>query len=331
MVLGGQHGSPFLASGLEAAMGPCLASMCLQCFYVVLLLLMVACQEWGFPVWMVCGLYDVQRSLMNSTSSLSRALVVAHSVPRVDAEEPPEQRHAWEFEVHSATTETLQKLLWSGACLAGAFVVRESGLVVDLYATAALQFLACLPLAILYLCCRKDPSWLEGTGEHGTAISILRAPGEGRDEEEEENANESSMIRGEPEDDNDFLPMQTGLLGSVAPSDSFSISNRATTETAIQLQLQLESELELESSSHHYHSVMESSSGSTTDKALSSVLFSNQASATKLELKHENETDQELDDLDDLLSYYSAELEQQLDSLSYCSAYYSVGPNNDVL
>ncbi|VEU33334.1 unnamed protein product [Pseudo-nitzschia multistriata] len=131
----GQWMTPLLAKALSKAIGPCRACVSLQWVYILSLLSMIACQWNGYPVWMVCTLYVFHGSLMNSTSSLSKAMVLQHV--------PAEDQHKW------MVVENAQMLLWSCAGLLGGCIVDRYGLVVNFFVTAVLQFLASAPLAAL--------------------------------------------------------------------------------------------------------------------------------------------------------------------------------------
>jgi len=143
IILLGQWLSPLLATILARAIGPCRACLSMQWTYVACLLSMILCQRKGYPIWTVCALYVLHGSLMNSTSSLSKAWIAHYVVPA------EEEQHKWDL------AETLQKLVWSCAGFVGGCVVGRWGLLANLYSTAVLQFLAGVPLVILY--CSLDP------------------------------------------------------------------------------------------------------------------------------------------------------------------------------
>jgi hypothetical protein len=168
----GQRLSPLLANRLASVIGPCLACISMQWTYVAVLLSMTASvsracitttnsNNWG---WTICVLlYVVHGSLMNSTSFLSQSLIAQYV--------PLEEQYRWN------KAETFQKLLWSCSGILGGCLVdsgSEWGMVANFHATAILQFLACLPLAVLY--CLKNPR-LENADE-GDAHESLSFRGE---------------------------------------------------------------------------------------------------------------------------------------------------------
>jgi hypothetical protein len=174
----GQRLSPFLANQLANAIGPCLACISMQWTYVSLLLSMMACLSRGYSVWKICALYVLHGSLMNSTSSLSQSLIAQHV--------PFEEQHRWD------KAETFQKLMWSCSGILGGCVASSKwGLVANFYSTAILQFLACLPLVVLYSL--KDPR-LEDAYEVDSNES-LSSRGEEEEGEDDVDGNDESSPR----------------------------------------------------------------------------------------------------------------------------------------
>jgi hypothetical protein len=107
---------------------------------------------------------------MNSTSQLSKNLISDY-VPIDD----PSWRF-WDW------AKTFQKMLWSFAGLLGAYLVTNNrwGLLANFYATAFVQFLACLPLVVLY--CLRDPRLEEDVGDEGLTNESSSSPrGENED------------------------------------------------------------------------------------------------------------------------------------------------------
>ena len=142
----GQWASPSLAKSLEGSIGACPTCLVLQGSYVALFAsMMVAQQRAGQgrdARWLVWLLYALQGSLTNSTAGPSREVARRHD---------PDGTREWE------SSATLQKVLWSSGCLAGALVVRDRGLLTGLRSTAILQFLACLPLAAAWFLDKEEP------------------------------------------------------------------------------------------------------------------------------------------------------------------------------
>lgn len=164
----GQWFSPSLAEHLARAIGPCRTCILMQWMYVGLLLSMLAYRSKGYLL--VCALYVLHGSLMNSTSQLSKNLISDY-VPIDD----PSWRF-WDW------AKTFQKMLWSFAGLLGAYLVTNNrwGLLANFYATAFVQFLACLPLVVLY--CLRDPRLEEDVGDEGLTNESSSSPrGENED------------------------------------------------------------------------------------------------------------------------------------------------------
>ena len=203
----GQRLSPYLAKQLASAIGPCLACISMQWTYVAVLLSMTACVSRGYTtnsVWTISALlYVFHGSLMNSTSFLSQSLISQYV--------PFKEQHRWD------KAETFQKLLWSCSGILGGCLVASSskwGLVANFYATAILQFLACLPLAVLY--CLKNPQ-LEDVDE-GDADESLSSRGE--EEDDDVNGNDESNDESSPQESIPNCCEQTTTTTSKGPSMS---------------------------------------------------------------------------------------------------------------
>jgi hypothetical protein len=124
------------ARGLAKRCGLCRVSALFQWIFVSLLVSMVVCYVQGLPVWLVCLLYVAHSSLMNSTGSLSKE-VLLDTVPKEDL-------------IKWNSVETLQMLLWSGSAALGGVLVDYWGIVFTFYVTAGLQLVASLPLVCLF-------------------------------------------------------------------------------------------------------------------------------------------------------------------------------------
>ncbi|OEU12660.1 hypothetical protein FRACYDRAFT_147574, partial [Fragilariopsis cylindrus CCMP1102] len=129
--------SPYLAKLLSSVIGPCRACISMQGTYVLFMISMITCHLKGYPIWIICTLYVLHSSLMNSTSTLSRSMILQYV--------PVEDQHKW-----GNIAESIQMLLWSCAGVTGGIIVGKYGLLIVFFVTVALQFLATLPLAILY-------------------------------------------------------------------------------------------------------------------------------------------------------------------------------------
>jgi hypothetical protein len=124
----------YLASRFGA---PCLVMVAFQWSFVCLLVSLILCHvKWGSPVWIVCSLYVLLASLMNSTSALGKAIVL-NAVPRQDVGK-------WDF------VDSLNMFVWSASAAFGGFLVGWKGIIFNFWVTAGLQLLASLPLIALF-------------------------------------------------------------------------------------------------------------------------------------------------------------------------------------
>jgi hypothetical protein len=139
------------ARGLAKRYGLCRVSALFQWIFVSLLVSMVVCYVRGLPVWLICLLYVAHSSLMNSTGSLSKE-VLLDTVPKEDLAK-------WN------SMETLQMFLWSGSAALGGVLVGYRGIVFNFYVTAGMQLLATLPLVYLF---SRDNAAGVGSAERGS-------------------------------------------------------------------------------------------------------------------------------------------------------------------
>jgi hypothetical protein len=106
---------------------------------------MIVCHVRGMPRWVVCAFFVLQASLMNSTSSLTKA-VILQNVPESDL-------NKW------TVAETLQMVLWSMGAATGGYIVDGWGILVNFTVTAILQLFASLPLTYLYCVNPEVDEW----------------------------------------------------------------------------------------------------------------------------------------------------------------------------
>jgi MFS family permease len=155
-----------LARRLAKSFGPSCVSVAFHWAFVIFLVSMLYCYLQGLSMWIVCSLYIVHTSLMNSTCSLSKVIML-NTVPEEDI-------HKW------TVVETLQLFLWSGGAAVGGIVVGRKGIIFNFYVTAALQLFASLPLIILCCLGTKADGMNQGvffsrmlTEDEDNAISII--------------------------------------------------------------------------------------------------------------------------------------------------------------
>lgn len=140
-----------IANSLGRVFGPCRTIVTLHCGYVSCMLSMIVCQRRGMPLGVVSAFFVLQASLMNSTSSLSKA-VILRNVPESDLPN-------WTM------TETLSMALFSIGAATGGTIVGRWGMLTNFTVTAFLQLSASIPLIFLYCVdpevdARKQPTWL---------------------------------------------------------------------------------------------------------------------------------------------------------------------------
>jgi len=165
----GQWLSPVIAKALANLIGPCRACISMQGTYILFMLSMIVCHLKGYPIWIICALFVFHGSLMNSTSTLSRSMISQYV--------PVEDQYKW-----GGVAESIQMLLWSCAGIMGGIIVGKWGLLVVFFVTVALQFLATLPLAILY--CLLDPR-LDGAGKYSTRSIVVGDDDTSSDEDDD--------------------------------------------------------------------------------------------------------------------------------------------------
>ncbi len=173
----GQKAAASIANRLAEFSGPSLACIIFQWCYILLLVGMTVCVDQNFHDWTVYILYFLHGSLMNSTSSLSLGMIASH-VPFGDQDK-------WEF------SPILQKVVWSSSGLLGSRLVYGYGIFANLYTTAIVQFLAGVPLVILY-CTRNPPLEMDpnATGNDGD---------DGEQRNNQEKTNKATLIPSTPE------------------------------------------------------------------------------------------------------------------------------------
>lgn len=133
----GQGVFAFLARRLAKLFGPSCVAVVFHWAFVAFLASMLYCYLQGLSVWIICLLYVVHASLMNSTCSLSK-LIMLQTVPE-------EEIHKWTM------VEKIQLFLWSAGAAVGGILVGYKGILFNFFVTAALQLSASLPLILL--CC----------------------------------------------------------------------------------------------------------------------------------------------------------------------------------
>jgi hypothetical protein len=115
--------------------GRCKVAVLFKWTGISFMLLMVASYARGLPVWFVCLMYVLRTSFMNSTSALTKSVLMDNI--------PKEERGKW------SAMESVNMFSWSGSAALGGLLVGYEGIVFNFCVTACLQLLATLPLAAL--------------------------------------------------------------------------------------------------------------------------------------------------------------------------------------
>lgn len=111
-------------------------SVCFKWTGIVCMLAMLAAYTAGWPTWTVCLIYVLRTALMNSTSALTRSLLMDHV--------PKHERGKW------SALESVNMFSWSGSAFLGGVLIAWIGIFPLFVVTASVQFCATLPLICLF-------------------------------------------------------------------------------------------------------------------------------------------------------------------------------------
>lgn len=125
-----------LAQWFSTKYGRCHVSACFKWLGISLMFAMIFSYEAGLPTWFVCTLYVFRTACANSTSALTRS-VLMDNVPK-------SERGKW------SALESLNMFSWSGSAALGGLLVGKVGMLHLFATTATLQFCATIPLMILF-------------------------------------------------------------------------------------------------------------------------------------------------------------------------------------
>jgi MFS family permease len=98
--------------------------------------LMIGAHMAKFPTWVVCLVYVIRTAFMNSTSALTRSMLMDHV--------PKQERGKW------SALESVNMFSWSGSAALGGVLVGLIGILPLFAITAMLQFVATLPMVALF-------------------------------------------------------------------------------------------------------------------------------------------------------------------------------------
>ena len=124
-----------LAQIASVRFGRCRVSVLFKWTGVFLMWTLAIVYRQDVPRWLVCTIYILRTAFMNSTSALTRSVLMDHV--------PPSERARW------AALESFNMFSWSGSAALGGYLVGTIGMVPLFCTTAAIQFLATFPLVFL--------------------------------------------------------------------------------------------------------------------------------------------------------------------------------------
>jgi MFS family permease len=175
------------AYSLSQRYGRCRVAILHKWAGILSMLLMVLAYNQGCSVSTICVIYIIRTALMNSTSALTKS-VLMDSVPK-------SERAKW------SALESVNMFSWSGSAAIGGLLVAYKGVLFNFCITAGIQFLATLPL--LLLCLEEHGDEQE---EEGGAVKLLMD-------------SEDSMSLSDEDDDEDELSMvESGYASYTEPT-----------------------------------------------------------------------------------------------------------------
>jgi MFS family permease len=142
-----------IAQILAQRFGRCQIAVVFKWTGIMLMFAMVTAYSRDLPVWSVCTLLVFRTAFMNSTSALTKS-VLMDNVPK-------EERAKW------SALESLNTFSWSGSAALGGILVDYRGIVWNFCITACLQFIATMPFLILSVFGKADRNAEQDDEEDG--------------------------------------------------------------------------------------------------------------------------------------------------------------------
>jgi len=99
-------------------------------------ILLIVAYKYHFAKLLICTLFVLRTSFMNSTGALTKSVLMDHV--------PSNERAKWSI------LESLNAFSWSGSAFIGGVLVKKEGILFNFYVTIALQTAATLPLVCLF-------------------------------------------------------------------------------------------------------------------------------------------------------------------------------------
>ena len=116
--------------------GRCKMAVVFKWIGVLSMMTMIVSYLCHLPTWWVCLVYLLRTSFMNATSALTKS-VLMDAVPK-------SERGKW------SALESVNMFSWSGSAALGGLLVGFKGIIFNFAVTGAIQFLATLPLVLLF-------------------------------------------------------------------------------------------------------------------------------------------------------------------------------------
>ena len=116
--------------------GRCKMTVVFKWIGIACMLVMIGSYVFHFPTWCVCFFYLLRTSFMNATSALTKS-VLMDAVPK-------SERAKW------SALESVNMFSWSGSAAIGGLLVGYKGIIFNFFVTGSVQFLATLPLVLLF-------------------------------------------------------------------------------------------------------------------------------------------------------------------------------------
>ena len=115
--------------------GRCCIAITHKWIGIICMIMLVLSAHYGLPAWLICTMFVIRTGFMNSTSPLTKSILMDNV--------PAKERGRW------SALESVNMFSWSGSAAFGGFLVSFDGLLFNFSVTAALQFLATLPVLVL--------------------------------------------------------------------------------------------------------------------------------------------------------------------------------------
>ena len=124
-----------IAQYIAKGVGRCRTAVIFKWIGITLMVSMVLSYVYHYPIWLTCTILVVRTAFMNSTSALTKSVLMDNI--------PKEERAKW------SALESLNMFSWSGSAALGGILVDYKGIIFNFCVTAFLQLLATAPIFTL--------------------------------------------------------------------------------------------------------------------------------------------------------------------------------------